>query len=277
MQVRRKLTEFESTMAFVIGGGMALIMIAFALAAARGNEANYSALSIMLVIGALLFVVGMFTWLFVRRPWTEYDDWSVPHYTGEDHHDAPAPAHEEEHAEMHAIPAAQFQYAAAGEKKMMVAEATPAAEPAVAGMSHTATSPARQTRTSQAVTELSQTGAHMGAVETTSPEAITDTDEAATAAPTSQPGAPAAKGGPDKLTRVEGIGPKIAAALVSAGIDTFAKLAARTPEELEQTVKGAGVRMVGHATTWPKQAALAAEGKWEELDKLQRELRAGRE
>jgi predicted flap endonuclease-1-like 5' DNA nuclease len=80
----------------------------------------------------------------------------------------------------------------------------------------------------------------------------------------------------DDLTLLEGIGPKIAAALNAAGIKTYARLAAFAPEEVERTVKAAGVRMVGHADSWPRQARLAAEGKLDELRAYQQTLRANR-
>ncbi len=80
----------------------------------------------------------------------------------------------------------------------------------------------------------------------------------------------------DDLTLLEGIGPKIAAALNAAGIKTYARLAALPPEEIERIVKAAGVRMVGHAESWPRQARLAADGKLDELKAYQQTLRASR-
>lgn len=81
---------------------------------------------------------------------------------------------------------------------------------------------------------------------------------------------------PDDLTLIEGIGPKIAAALSAAGVDSFAKLAARAPAELEDIVKAAGVRLVGHAESWPRQGELAASGDMEALRQYQAEVRARR-
>ncbi len=78
----------------------------------------------------------------------------------------------------------------------------------------------------------------------------------------------------DDLTKVEGIGPVIAETLVEAGITTFAQLAKLTSEEID--VKLEHVRG-GHVTdTWPAQAKLAAEGKWDELKKWQDELDGGK-
>jgi predicted flap endonuclease-1-like 5' DNA nuclease len=82
---------------------------------------------------------------------------------------------------------------------------------------------------------------------------------------------------PDDLRLIEGIGPKIAEALNKAGILTFAQVAAMAPAELEHIVRSAGVRMIGKGETWPQQAQLAAEGKFEELKAFQDQLSGGRQ
>ena len=74
----------------------------------------------------------------------------------------------------------------------------------------------------------------------------------------------------DDLKRIKGIGPKISGELQAAGITTFAQLAAKTPDALQQILKEAGVRATSPAT-WPEQANLAAAKKWEELKALQSE------
>ncbi len=84
-------------------------------------------------------------------------------------------------------------------------------------------------------------------------------------------------GKPDDLKKIEGIGPKIAEKLGAKGIDTFEKLAAATFDELKAILDEAGSRYRMHnPTTWPKQSALAAEGKWDELKALQDVLDGGR-
>ncbi|MFT4606023.1 MAG: putative flap endonuclease-1-like 5' DNA nuclease, partial [Rhodothermales bacterium] len=85
-----------------------------------------------------------------------------------------------------------------------------------------------------------------------------------------------AKGG-DKLTKIEGIGPKIAGLLVEGGFDTFAKLAKADVAPLQEILTAAGPRYNQHTPdTWPRQAALAAAGDWDALQKLQDELDGGR-
>lgn len=82
----------------------------------------------------------------------------------------------------------------------------------------------------------------------------------------------------DDLKAIEGIGPKIAQLLGDAGIDTWQKLADAEVDQLKEVLAEAGSRYQMHdPTTWPKQAALAAEGKWEELDEYQDQLKGGRE
>lgn len=79
-----------------------------------------------------------------------------------------------------------------------------------------------------------------------------------------------------QLCKIEGIGPVIAAALVSAGIDTFRSLAEASMADLEKILKNADIRSTPSMTTWAEQAALAAKGNWDGLKKLQDELKGGR-
>ncbi len=82
----------------------------------------------------------------------------------------------------------------------------------------------------------------------------------------------------DDLSKVEGIGPKAAEALNEAGINSFADLAAKTSEELNEILeKSEGSFNALDATTWPQQAELAAADKWDELKELQETLKGGRE
>ena len=80
----------------------------------------------------------------------------------------------------------------------------------------------------------------------------------------------------DDLEIIEGIGPKIASALVAAGVTTFAQLADSTPEAIQEIVSAAGIGSKSPAT-WPQQAALARDGKFDELKAWQDELNGGQE
>ena len=64
----------------------------------------------------------------------------------------------------------------------------------------------------------------------------------------------------DDLTRIEGIGPKIAALLHHASIPSFASLCETPIKDLRQILDGAGLRYKVHdPTSWPKQAATLLE------------------
>lgn len=78
----------------------------------------------------------------------------------------------------------------------------------------------------------------------------------------------------DDLKKVEGIGPKIAETLIAAGISSFAELAEATPAKIAELI--ADVRGNHVTDTWPAQAKLAADGKWDELKKWQDELDGGK-
>ncbi|MGB7343211.1 MAG: helix-hairpin-helix domain-containing protein [Pirellulaceae bacterium] len=81
---------------------------------------------------------------------------------------------------------------------------------------------------------------------------------------------------PDDLTRVEGIGPKVAELINSNGVTTFAQLAATSPETISEWLTAAGGMMANMKPgTWPKQAEMAANGQWDELQVWQDELDGG--
>ena len=80
---------------------------------------------------------------------------------------------------------------------------------------------------------------------------------------------------PDDLKKIEGIGPKINSLLQEAGINTYAELAAASVDKIDAIIDAAGITFAD-PTTWPQQAKLAADGKWEELEKLQDELSGGK-
>jgi len=86
--------------------------------------------------------------------------------------------------------------------------------------------------------------------------------------------APATK---DELKKIEGIGPKIQELFYENGIYSFAQMASTPSSSLKEILNTAGPRMQMHdPTSWPSQAKLAADGKWDELNKLQDELKGGK-
>ncbi len=77
--------------------------------------------------------------------------------------------------------------------------------------------------------------------------------------------------------RTTGIGPKIAEKLEAKGISSFADLSKASIDDLKAILEEAGSRYKMHdPTTWPQQAGLASDAKWEELYKLQDELKGGK-
>ena len=110
----------------------------------------------------------------------------------------------------------------------------------------------------------------------------TKKEEAKKATPKSETKAPAKKAAPkkaakaDDLKKIEGVGPKAAEAMVAAGLDTFTKVAKTKPEAIATILSEASSNLAHLVTeTWPKQAKLAADGKWDELKELQDRLDGG--
>ena len=80
----------------------------------------------------------------------------------------------------------------------------------------------------------------------------------------------------DNLTKIEGIGPKAAEALANADMETFAKLSKAKADEIKEVLTAASSRMAHlDPTSWPKQAKMAAEGKWDELKEWQDNTKGG--
>ncbi|MDQ5898249.1 MAG: hypothetical protein RLZZ592_123 [Pseudomonadota bacterium] len=80
----------------------------------------------------------------------------------------------------------------------------------------------------------------------------------------------------DDLTRLEGIGPRIAGLLTEAGFDHFAALAAAPVDRLEAILAAAGSRFrLAQPATWPQQAALLAAGDEAGFAALVAELKGG--
>jgi len=81
----------------------------------------------------------------------------------------------------------------------------------------------------------------------------------------------------DDLTKIEGIGKKIAELLAAEKIESFKDLSKTSTKKLKNILEVAGNKFNVHdPSSWPKQAKLAAAGKWAELKDLQNELIAGK-
>ena len=86
---------------------------------------------------------------------------------------------------------------------------------------------------------------------------------------------PQAEKSTDDLTKLEGVGPKVAKILAEAGITSFADLAGADAAEVDKVLDANRLQMLDSAG-WIEQAKLAAAGDMEGLAKLQDELKGGR-
>ncbi|WP_296378023.1 50S ribosomal protein L21 [Winogradskyella sp.] len=133
----------------------------------------------------------------------------------------------------------------------------------------------RQSLTEIVIESIKATGAKKAAPKKVEAKAAAPkAEKAAPKKAATKPAAKKATGKADDLKKIEGIGPKIASTLVEAGIATFADLAKAKPAAISEII--AGVRGNHVTDTWPKQAKLAADGKWDELKKWQDELDGGK-
>ena len=81
----------------------------------------------------------------------------------------------------------------------------------------------------------------------------------------------------DDLTKVEGIGKKIEALLFKNKIYSYKQLSKATVKSIKEILETGGTKFAMHNPgTWPKQAKLAADGKWEDLALLQQHLKGGK-
>jgi predicted flap endonuclease-1-like 5' DNA nuclease len=82
----------------------------------------------------------------------------------------------------------------------------------------------------------------------------------------------------DNLKIIEGIGPKIEELLNREGIYTLEQLAETSIIRIAAVLKKAGPRFqIQDPTSWPKQALLAKNQNWEELERLKTLIKSGKE
>ena len=81
---------------------------------------------------------------------------------------------------------------------------------------------------------------------------------------------------PDNLQRIEGVGPRIAAALDGAGLRTYRAIAGADEEQLSAALREAGLSFAPSLVTWHLQARLLAAGDEEGLAAIKAEMTAGR-
>jgi len=77
---------------------------------------------------------------------------------------------------------------------------------------------------------------------------------------------------PNDLTRIKGIGPKMAAVLQRAGILTYEDLAQTELSRLEDILAREQLLSLSKPETWLEQSRLASRAAWEDLQTLQQRL-----
>lgn len=284
MNVREKLTPTEQALAWVIGLGILLAIIAlilFGLDIVDNDDITIS----LLIVGLAIAILGIGAWLILVRPWTEFDDLKTPLYTNHGEH-----AHGE--AEAAAIEAPEAAPAPEAEAEPLPARA--AAEP-VAGAEAAAAEAAPKPAAGRAddLTRIEgigpKTAQALSAAGITTYEQVASTSAEALQAAAHEHGsrvvtadgwseqarALLGEGAQDDLTVVEGIGPKSQEALYAAGIRTYAALAQAAPDRLREILEAAKLRLLA-PDTWPEQAGYLVRGDLDGLQALQESLKGGR-
>lgn len=114
------------------------------------------------------------------------------------------------------------------------------------------------------------------ATRNTSDEEVLEGDEVERPVADEAPVAKETSAESDDLTKIEGIGPKIAEIFAEAGIKTFADLSSSKVGDLRDILEEN--KLSSHdPKTWSKQATLAKNEKWDKLAELQEELKGGKE
>lgn len=131
----------------------------------------------------------------------------------------------------------------------------------------------RQALTEIVIESIVTSGAKKAAPKKEAKKAAPKAEAPAAKAEAPKKAAPKKSAKGDDLKKIEGIGPKIAETLKENGIVSFADLAKADPKQIAEFIKD--VRGNHVPDTWPQQAQLAAEGKWDELKELQDRLDGG--
>lgn len=119
----------------------------------------------------------------------------------------------------------------------------------------------RQKLTLVKITEiLASGGDQTGVKAAVGSGSVTDVAPAAAAAPASVAAAPAADAASDDLTKLSGVGPKLAEKLAAAGVSSFAQIAAWTDEDVAAFDEKLSFKGRIEREGWIEQAKTLAEG-----------------
>lgn len=84
MSARGVLTGEEIALAFLMGFGLTLMIVALATGAGMAGV-DAMVIGTIFVLGLVAFVIGLVIWLGVLRPWQQFDDINVPQDTTPHH------------------------------------------------------------------------------------------------------------------------------------------------------------------------------------------------
>jgi predicted flap endonuclease-1-like 5' DNA nuclease len=151
--------------------------------------------------------------------------------------------------------------------------AEPVAEPVASSASEPVTEPLD--RVTEPVEPVTEPVAPLAQPAAAAPGPATEPVPVVAAADTAP--VPVAVGEPDDIQRIEGIGPKLGAAMRKAGYGTFAKIADASVDDLRGAAAESGITFLPSVTTWSRQARLLADGDDEGHRELTSRLRSGQE
>ena len=253
MNVRKKLTPTEQSLAWVIGLGITLVVIALFLTALGTIENDDITIS-LLIVGIAIAILGIGAWLILVRPWTEFDDLKTPMFTNENEHTHAAPATE-------TVTATAEPIAAAGpaDDLTQIDGIGPKTAQALAAAGIT-----RLEQVASMSADELYNAAHEHGSRVVTAEGWPEQARALLGDTT-----------PDDLTVIEGIGPKSQEALYAAGIRTYAALAQAAPDTLRSILNSAGLKLPA-PDTWPEQAGYLVRGDLDGLRAYQDRLKGGR-
>lgn len=253
MNVRKNLTPTEQSLAWVIGLGITLVVIALFLTALGTIENDDITIS-LLIVGIAIAILGIGAWLILVRPWTEFDDLKTPMFTNENEHTHAAPATE-------TVTATAEPIAAAGpaDDLTQIDGIGPKTAQALAAAGIT-----RLEQVASMSADELYNAAHEHGSRVVTAEGWPEQARALLGDTT-----------PDDLTVIEGIGPKSQEALYAAGIRTYAALAQAAPDTLRSILNSAGLKLPA-PDTWPEQAGYLVRGDLDGLRAYQDRLKGGR-
>ena len=281
MAARGRLNSNEQWLAYLIGLGIALVMLAFILIA-LGTVDDSRLTNSLLIAGVAVIILGIGLWMFFEQPWKQFDDLKTPHYAGHDEH-TPVPAEAQESAlvevkpaETAPVPAVVETPSTEPDNLTLIEGIGPKTAAALAGAGITTFAQIAAMRPDELVEVARKHGARISKADTWPSQARQAVEGDLAGLQDLQD---SIKSGVryDDLTDIEGIGPKSKDALHAGGIRSFEDLAAAAPEQILAALGNAGLNTnLFDPTSWPEQAGFIVRGDLSGLKALQDRLKGGR-